>query len=137
MRFSPTRLARVRSLGALFAVLALTLAAVGLFGLLSFFVTGRTGEFGVRIALGAERGAISWLVLREALLLVGTGIAIGLPICYAGVHAVSTLLYGISPLPTVLLLVSVTILGAVSVSAALIPARRASLIDPIVALRQE
>ncbi len=127
----------VARLGALFAVLALTLAAVGLFGLLSFFVAARTGEFGVRMALGAERAVIGWLVLREALVLVGTGIALGLPLCYFGLHALSKVLYGISPLPIVPLLLSMIVLCAVSVGASLIPARRASLIDPIMALRQE
>ena len=125
------------TLGTLFAVLALALATVGLLGLLSFLVTGRTGEFGLRMALGAGRASISWLVLREALLLVGTGMAVGLPICYVGVRALATLLYGISPIPGVPLLIATIVLGAVSIGAALIPARRAGLLDPILALRQE
>ena len=124
-------------LGTLFAVLALTLAAVGLFGLLNFFVASRTGEIGVRIALGAERPAIRWLVLREALLLVGAGIALGLPICYAGVRILSSLLYGISPMPVIPLLASTLVLSCVAVAAALIPAHRASSVDPMVALRHE
>ena len=125
------------TLGTLFAALALTLAAVGLFGLLSFFVTSRTGEIGIRIALGAERHAVRWLVLREAFLLVGTGIALGLPVSYASVRGLSSLLYGISPIPAIPLVVSTVVLFAVTAAAALIPAHRASSVDPMVALRHE
>ena len=124
-------------LGTVFAGLALTLAAVGLFGLLSFLVASRTAEIGVRIALGAERSAVRWLILREAFLLVGTGIAIGLPLCYAEVRGVSSLLYGIPSVPTPPLLISMIVLGAVTVTAALIPAHRASSVDPMIALRRE
>jgi hypothetical protein len=124
-------------LGTMFAVLALALAAVGLFGLLSFFVASRIGEIGVRIALGAERSAVRWPILREALLLVGTGIALGLPACYAGVRILSSLLYGISPLPAIPFLVSAIVLCCVAAAAAFIPAYRASSVDPMVALRHE
>lgn len=124
-------------IGSLFAVLALALAAIGLFGLLSFFVTSRSAEFGVRIALGAQPGAVRWLIVREALLLVGSGIALGLPLCWLSIRSISSLLYGISPLPVIPLLLALSVLCVVAAAAALIPAHRASSVDPMLAIRSE
>lgn len=125
------------ALGTSFGVLALTLAAVGLFGSLSFFVANRTGEIGLRIALGAERGYVCWFVIREACILVGTGIVIGLPFCYVSARALSGLVYGIAPAPLVPLLLSSLVLLVVAGTAALIPTYRASSVDPVIALRHE
>jgi predicted permease len=125
------------ALGTSFGVLALTLAAVGLFGSLSFFVTNRTGEIGLRIALGAERGYICWLVIREACILVGTGILLGLPFCYITARALSGLVHGIAPAPIVPLVLSSLVLLVVAGTATLIPTYRASSVDPVIALRHE
>ena len=125
------------ALGTCFGALALALAAVGLFGLLSFFVAMRTSEIGLRIALGAVRGDITWFVLREAVLLVGTGIVIGLPLCFVADRALAHLLYGIPPVPVVPLIFSMAILVAFTALAALFPVCRATAIDPMVALRDQ
>ena len=125
-------------LGATFGFLALALAAVGLFGVLSFSVIIRTGEIGLRMALGAERPSICWMVLKEACLLVGTGILIGLPFCYLGGQLLSKFVYGISASAVFSLCLSAAILlVVVAAAAALIPVYRASTVDPIVALRYE
>ena len=124
-------------LGATFSFLALALAAVGLFGLLSFFVTVRTGEIGLRMALGAGRPSICWMVLREACMLVGIGILIGLPFCYFGGQLLSKFVYGISENSAFPLCLSAAILLVVAAAAALIPVYRAGTVDPIVALRYE
>jgi hypothetical protein len=125
------------ALGTSFGVLALTLAAVGVFGSLSFFVANRTGEIGLRMALGAERGYICWLVIREACILVGTGILIGLPFCHIIARALSGLVYGIAPAPLVPLLLSSLVLLLVAGTAAVVPTYRASSVDPVIALRHE
>jgi predicted permease len=124
-------------LGASFGCLALTLAAIGLFGLLSFFVTTRTSEIGLRIALGAERWHICRMVISEACILVATGILIGLPFCYIGGRMLSRLVYGIATAPIVPLVVSSMVLIVVAAAATLIPTYRASSVDPVVALRYE
>jgi ABC-type antimicrobial peptide transport system permease subunit len=125
------------ALGTSFGLLALTLAAVGLFGSLSFFVTNRTSEFGLRIASGAESWYIYWMVLKEACILVGAGILIGLPFCYISARGLSGLVYGTAPAPIVPLVLPSLILLVVAGTAALIPAYRAGSVDPIIALRQE
>ena len=125
------------ALGTAYGVLGLTLAAVGLFGLLKFLVSARTNEIGIRMALGAKRRDVSWFVMRESLALVGTGLLIGFPVSYATARALSGLLYGVGPLPLLPALVSIVILLGSSAIATAIPVRRATSIDPIVALRYE
>jgi len=125
------------SLGTMFGILALTLAGVGLFGLLSFFVTSRTSEIGIRMALGAERRDVGWLVIQETLVLVGAGLLIGLPLSYATVHVLSSQLYGAGQVPIIPFGLSVALLLSVGGIATLIPVRRATALDPMVALRCE
>ncbi len=125
------------ALGTAYGVLGLILAGVGLFGLLKFLVAARTNEIGIRMALGAERGDVSWFVMRESLALIGIGLLIGFPLSYASSRALSGLLYGVGPLPLLHALVSTAILLASGAIATAIPVRRATSIDPIVALRYE
>jgi ABC-type antimicrobial peptide transport system permease subunit len=125
------------SLGTMFGILALTLAGVGLFGLLSFFVTSRTSEIGIRMALGAERRDVGWLVIRETLVLVGAGLLIGLPLSYATVRVLSSQLYGVGQVPIIAFGLSVALLLSVAGIATVIPVRRATALDPMVALRYE
>jgi ABC-type antimicrobial peptide transport system permease subunit len=120
-----------------FAGLALLLAAVGLYGVLSYAVAQRTREIGVRVALGARRSEIAALVLRNAFGVVGAGLAIGLIAAFASGRMLKTLLFDVSatdPASYVLVLVA---LGLVTLVAVLAPARRAARVDPIVALRNE
>jgi len=127
----------IAMLSGFFAALALLLASVGLYGLMSYAVTHRTREIGIRVALGAQRAAVLWLVLREALALGLFGIALGIPCALAASHLIASLLFGISSgdLPTI---ASVSVLlFAVALFAGYLPARRASRIDPMVALRSE
>jgi putative ABC transport system permease protein len=120
-----------------FAMLSLLLAAVGLFGVLSYIVSQRTGEIGVRIALGAQREHVLRLMLADGLQPAIIGLVLGL-IASAGVtRLIQSLLYGTQPLdPIVFILVSVALLAVAAVSC-LIPAWRASRLDPIEALRTE
>jgi predicted permease len=127
----------IAMLSGFFAALALLLASVGLYGLMSYAVTHRTREIGVRAALGAQRTTIHWLVMREALALGLFGIALGIPCALAASRLIASMLFGISPgdWPTITA-VSLLLL-AVALLAGYLPARRASRIDPMVALRSE
>jgi predicted permease len=127
----------IAMLSGFFAALALLLASVGLYGLMSYAVTQRTREIGIRVALGAQPPAVLWLVLREALALGLLGIALGIPCALAASRLIASMLFGVSTgdLPTI---ASVSLgLLAVVVFAGYLPARRASRIDPIVALRAD
>ncbi len=120
-----------------FAVLALVIACVGLYGTMSYNVARRTGEIGIRIALGAQRGVVVWMVLREVFLLAALGLAIGLPAAFATSRLIKSFLFAMKPNdPLALTSAVVTLLGA-ALLAGYAPARRASRIDPIVALRHE
>jgi predicted permease len=127
----------IAQLVSFFGVLALLLACVGLYGVMGHAVARRTNEIGIRMALGAERHSILWMVLRETLILVIAGIAIGVPVALAAARLVSTQLYGLSAADPLTLAAAVTLLVAVAALAGYLPARRASRVDPMVALRYE
>jgi predicted permease len=120
-----------------FGLAALTLAAVGLGGLLAYAVARRTNEIGVRMALGAAAGEVIRMVLRDSLWVVGTGILIGLPCAYAIARVLKTALFRLEPLDPQTAALSVFALLAVALVAAWVPARRAARIDPVIALREE
>jgi predicted permease len=124
-------------LSGFFAALALLLASIGLYGLMSYTVTRRTREIGIRLAVGAQRQNVLWLVLRETLTLALLGIAIGIPSALATTRLIANMLFGLSPsdLPTITAVSLLLLL--VALFAGYLPARRASTIDPIVALRTE
>jgi ABC-type antimicrobial peptide transport system permease subunit len=127
----------VAQLSTFFGLLAVFLSCIGIYGLMSYVVTRRTNEIGIRMALGAERSHVHWLVMREILLLAALGIAVGVPAALAGNRLISSMLFGVRPADPPSLLAAVVILLIVAVMAGHLPARRASLVDPIVALRCE
>ncbi len=120
-----------------FGTLALLLSLVGLYGVMSFVVTQRTRELGIRLALGATRGSAIWLVLRDALVMIAVGTAIALPCVAALGRLVESQLYGIKPTDPGTIAAATLILCAATLGAALIPARRASAVNPTEALRFE
>jgi macrolide transport system ATP-binding/permease protein len=120
-----------------FAILALTIACVGLYGTVMYNVARRTGEIGLRMALGAQRGRVVWMVVREVFLLAAMGLAIGVPIAFAASRLVESFLFGMKPTDPVTLTMAVLILLSATLLAGYFPARRASRIDPMVALRHE
>lgn len=124
-------------LSGFFALLALLLACIGLYGLMSYTVTRRTREIGIRVALGAQRTAVLWIVLRETLVLALVGIAIGIPSALLSTRLIDSMLFGLSPgdLPTITS--ASLLLLLVALFAGFLPAWRASAVDPAVALRAE
>jgi predicted permease len=121
----------------LFGVVALLLASLGLFGLMSYNVARRTNEIGIRMALGAQRHDVLRLVMRESMLLVVIGVGAGLAIALFAGRFVATLLYGVPPTDALALALAILVMIAVSAVAGYIPARRASRVDPMVALHYE
>jgi predicted permease len=124
-------------LSGFFAALALGLACIGLYGVMSYTVAGRTREIGVRMALGAKRADVLRLVLGEAMLLVGVGIVVGIPAALGGSRLLSSMLFGLNASDPASLLMVTVVLGAVAALASYIPARRATKVDPMIALRYE
>lgn len=124
-------------LGGCFGGLALLLAAIGLYGVMAYATAQRAGEFGVRLALGAQRGDVLWMVLRDALLLVGAGLAVGLPASLAASRYVGSVLFGVKPGDLTSFAGSAAILVAAALAAAFVPARRSAGMDPMRALRHE
>jgi putative ABC transport system permease protein len=125
------------TLSGFFGALALLLAGIGLYGILSYSVASRTNEIGIRMALGARSRNVRWLILREALLLLLAGAAVGAPLIVAVTRLAETLLYGLTPTDPVSLGLATLLLFAVALLAGYLPARRATKVDPLIALRSE
>ena len=124
-------------LAAVFGCVALTLAAIGLYGVLSYGIARRTGEIALRIALGAQPGGVIGMILRETGGLVIAGLALGGGLAYAASRLIDSRLYGVAPQDPLTLVLAIVLLLLVALSAAYLPARRASRLDPMAALRQE
>jgi putative ABC transport system permease protein len=124
-------------LAAVFGCVALTLAAIGLYGVLSYGVARRKSEIAVRIALGAQPGRVISMILRETIGLLGLGLALGGGLAYAATRLIGSRLYGVAPQDPVALASAVGLLVLVALTSSYVPARRASRLDPMAALRQE
>ena len=124
-------------LSTLFGMLALLLASIGLYGVMSYAVVRRTSEIGIRMALGAECGEVLWLVLRETMLVVTIGLGIGLPAAVASTRLIRNRLFGLEPADPLAISGATLVLIVVTVLAGYLPARRASRVDPMIALRYE
>jgi predicted permease len=127
----------VAALSSAFGTIALMLAGIGLYGILAYAVARRTNEIGIRMALGATRGGVVWMILREAFALAGGGIVIGIPVVLAMGKVAKASLYGVEPFDPLALASAALLLLVFAALAATLPGRRASLLDPATALRRE
>ncbi|MBA2527819.1 MAG: FtsX-like permease family protein [Pyrinomonadaceae bacterium] len=120
-----------------FGLLGLLLSCAGLYGIMAHAVVRRTNEVGIRMAVGADRSHIIWMVLKESLLLVAVGLVIGVPAALGAAHLISNQLFGLNPSDPVTLLTAVILLTLVAALAGYLPARKASRVNPLTALRYE
>ena len=125
----------ISTLTGFFALLALLLAAIGLYGVMSYNVVRRTSEIGIRIALGAQKSVVQWMVLGESLLLLAIGVGVGLPLTYAATHYIESQLFGLRAFDPLTFSIALIVVSSMTLLAAWLPARRASRVDPMVALR--
>jgi predicted permease len=127
----------IADLSGAFGILAVVLVCIGLYGVMAYTTAGRTNEIAIRMALGAQRRGILWLILRESLLLVLIGAAIGVPLVFAAGKWISSLLFGLQPADPAALVFAIALMFFIGVVASYLPARRATRVDAMVALRQE
>jgi predicted permease len=127
----------IARLSSFFGMLAVFLACMGIYGLLSYSVARRTSELGIRMALGAQSPALLWMVMRECFVLLALGLAVGVPVALSSTHILKTLLYELSPLDPLTISIAIVVVAVMTVCASLLPAVRATRIDPIKALRTE
>jgi ABC-type antimicrobial peptide transport system permease subunit len=127
----------VALLSSFFGLFALLLASLGLYGVMAYAVARRTREIGIRLALGASAGNVLWLVLRETMLVLIVGIAIGLPAALGAAQLIEGLLFGLTPADPLTIILATLVMIVISAVAGYLPARRASRVDPMVALRYE
>jgi predicted permease len=127
----------ITELSGVFGPLAMILVCIGLYGVMSYAVTGRTGEIGIRMALGAQRNSVLWLILRESLLLIVIGVGVGVPAIFGASQWIASLLFGVKPADIAAVGFAAAILFAAGTLACYLPARRAMRVEPTVALRYE
>ena len=127
----------IATLSIMFGLLATSLVLIGLYGVMSFMVTRRSREIGIRMAVGAVSGDVAWLVMKEALVLIAAGVIAGLPAAYALTRVVRAQLYGIDPGDPASIGLATLLLAAVTAMAGYLPARRAAGFDPLRVLRYE
>jgi len=127
----------IARLSAFFGGVAVFLSCIGLYGLMSYLVSRRTGEIGVRIALGAGRAQVGWGVMREVAVWIGAGILLGLPVTIYGGRLVQKMLFGLTGTDAISLMAAVAVLLLAGLAAGFLAARKASRVDPVVALRYE
>jgi ABC-type antimicrobial peptide transport system permease subunit len=124
-------------LSGFFGGLAVLLAVIGLYGVISYMVARRRNEIGIRMSLGADRRSIMGLVLRESLLLLAVGLTLGVALALGASRAATSLLFGLKPHDPATLAMATVILATIALAASYLPALRASKLDPVVALRNE
>ena len=127
----------IAQLSVFFGIVAVFLSSIGLYGIMSYLVSRRTGEIGIRMALGAERAEVAWQVMREVLIWIAAGIAVGLPVTIASGRLIKSMLYGLSASDVSNLIAAAMVLALAGLAAGYLPARKASRVDPMVALRCE
>jgi ABC-type antimicrobial peptide transport system permease subunit len=120
-----------------FGLLAVVLVATGLYGTLAYRVTMRTAEIGVRMAVGAQRAQVVWMILKDSLLLTALGVLMGVPLAMLVGRALTSSLYGVKPLDAVSYLLAMMGVAVVALAASAAPAVRAASVDPLTALRTE
>jgi predicted permease len=127
----------IARLSTFFGIVAVFLACIGIYGLLSYSVARRTREFGVRLALGARSNMLLWMILRESILLLALGLAIGVPIALSSTRILKSQLYELSPLDPTAIFIAIAAVSSMTLAAAWLPAKRATKINPVQALRAE
>jgi ABC-type antimicrobial peptide transport system permease subunit len=127
----------IAQLSLFFGLVAVFLSCIGLYGLMSYVVGRRTGEIGIRMALGAAPADVGWRVMREVLVWIGTGVAVGIPVTLEAGNLVEKMLYDVKATDSASLLAAASILLVAGLLAGYLPARRASRVDPVIALRYE
>jgi predicted permease len=127
----------IAQLSSFFGILAVLLACIGIYGLLSYSVARRTSELGIRLALGAQSHTLLWMILRESILLLVLGLAVGIPVALSSTRILKSMLYQLSPVDPTAIAIAIAAVACMTIAAAWLPARRASRIDPSQALRAE
>jgi len=127
----------IARLSSFFGIIAVFLACIGIYGLLSYSVARRTSEFGIRLALGARSHMLLWMILRECVLLLVVGLALGVPVALSSTRILKSLLYDLSPLDPTAISIAIVAVTVMTIAAAWLPARRATRINPMHALRAE